>query len=46
MKIRPPGAKLFHVEGRADTQTDMRKLIVAIRNVANVPSKTSDIWLV
>jgi hypothetical protein len=46
MKIRPPGAKLFQVQGRADTQTDMTKLIVAIRNVANVPTTTSDIWLV
>jgi hypothetical protein len=46
MKIRPPGAKLFYVEEQADTQTDMTKLIVAIRNVANVPNKTFDIWLV
>jgi len=46
MKIRPPGTKVLHVERRADTQTDMTKLTVAIRNVANVPNKTSDIWLV
>jgi hypothetical protein len=45
MKIRPVGAVLFHVDGRMDgrtdrqthkhTHTDMTKLIVAFRNVAN-----------
>ena len=29
MKIRPGGAELFHVDG----QTDVTKLIVALRNV-------------
>jgi len=33
MKIRPLGAKLFHV----DRQTDITKLIIAFRAVANVP---------
>jgi hypothetical protein len=32
-KIRPVGAELFH----ADRRTDMTKLIVAFRNVANAP---------
>ena len=33
MKMRPVEAKLLHADGR----TDMRKLIVAFRNFANVP---------
>jgi hypothetical protein len=33
MKIRPVGAELFH----ADRRTDMAKLIVASRNLANAP---------
>jgi hypothetical protein len=37
MKIRPVGAELFH----ADVQTDMAKLIVAFRNIANAPKKAS-----
>jgi hypothetical protein len=32
MEIRPGGAKLFHEEGQADTQTDMTKLTVAVRS--------------
>ena len=35
MKIRPVGAKLFHADG----QTDMTKLIVALRDFANAPRK-------
>ena len=35
MKIRPVGAELFHTNG----QTDMTKLIVALRNFANEPKK-------
>jgi hypothetical protein len=31
------GAELFHACGWADGQTGMTKLIVAFRNVANVP---------
>ena len=31
MKVRPVGAELFHADG----QTDMTKLIVALRNFAN-----------
>ena len=37
MKIRPMGAELFHVDGRADTT----KLIVAFRNFAKAPKKGS-----
>ena len=33
MKLRPVEADLFHADG----QTDMTKLIVALRNFANVP---------
>jgi hypothetical protein len=39
MKIRPVGAELFHADGR----TDMRKLIVAFRNLANAP-KTDNLY--
>jgi hypothetical protein len=39
------GSQVVPREGRADTQTEMMKLTVAIRNVANVPNKTPDIWL-
>jgi hypothetical protein len=35
MKIRPVRAELFHADG----QTDMTKLVVAIRNFAKVPKK-------
>jgi hypothetical protein len=35
IKIRPVGAELFH----ADRQTDMKRLIFAFRNLANVPKK-------
>jgi hypothetical protein len=37
VKIRPVGAELFHVDGRAGRQADMTKLIVAFRNLANQP---------
>jgi hypothetical protein len=33
MKIRPVGAEMFHAGGR----TDMMKLIVVTRNLANAP---------
>jgi hypothetical protein len=33
----PAAAELFHADGRR--QTDMTKLIVAVRNFANVPNK-------
>jgi hypothetical protein len=40
-KIRWVGAEFFHVDGRtygrADRQTDVTKLIVALRNFANAP---------
>ena len=38
IKIRPAGAEMYHGEGRTDghthTHTDMKKLIVALRNFA------------
>ena len=37
IKIRPVGAKLFHM----DRQTDMTKLTVAFRKLANAPKKNS-----
>jgi hypothetical protein len=37
MKIRPVGARLFHMDG----QTDMTKLIVASHNFANTHKKLS-----
>ena len=37
MKIRPLGAELFHSKGHKERQTDMTKLLVAIRNFANAP---------
>ena len=37
MKIRPTEANLFNQDERADGQTDMKKLIVALRNFANAP---------
>ena len=33
------GAELFHADGRTDRQTDITKLIVAVRNFVNVPKK-------
>jgi len=39
MKIRPEGNELFHVD---DGRTDMTKLIVALRNFANVPKSAID----
>jgi len=35
MKIRPVGAEVFHADG----QTDMMKLIVALRRFVNAPKK-------
>jgi len=35
MKIHPVGAELLHADGR----TDVKNLIVAIRNFANAPKK-------
>jgi hypothetical protein len=35
MKIRPAGAELYHEDG----ETDMTKLIFALRNFANAPEK-------
>ena len=41
MKIRPVRAELFH----ADRQTDMTKLIVALRNFAKAPETYSIVVL-
>ena len=38
IKIRPVGAELFHVA----RQTDMTKLTVAFRNVANAPKNAKE----
>jgi hypothetical protein len=38
MKIRPMGAELVHADG----QTNMKKLIVAFRNLANAPKKIDE----
>ena len=40
IKIRPVGAALFHADG----QTDMTKLIVAFRNIANAPENSWHSW--
>jgi len=37
---RPVAAELFNADRRMDKQIDMAKLIVAIRNFANVPKTT------
>jgi len=42
MKIRPVGAELFHADG----QTDMTRLIVAIRNCVKAPEKTVTVTLI
>jgi len=40
MKFHPMGAELFHADGRKDRQTDMTKLIVALRNFTKAPKST------
>ena len=42
MKIHPVRAGLFHADGRMDGRTDMTKVIVAFRNIANAPKDVSD----
>ena len=37
MTIRPVEAELFYEDGRTERQTDMTKLIIAFRTVANAP---------
>jgi hypothetical protein len=39
IKILSLGAKWFHADRRTDGRTDITKLIVAIRNFANAPTK-------
>jgi hypothetical protein len=34
MKIYPAGAELFHMDAQTDRQTDVTKLIVALRTFA------------
>jgi hypothetical protein len=43
MKIRPVGANLFNADGRPDRRIDMTKLIVDLRDFANVPKKKNHI---
>jgi len=45
MKIRPVRAAMFHEERRMDGQTDITKLIVALRNFANAHKKVCHFWL-
>ena len=40
MKIHPVGAVLFQAVRQTDERTDMTKLIVVLRNFANVVKKT------
>jgi len=40
MKVRPVGAELFHWDSRTDGRTDMTKLIVTIRTLANAPKNS------
>ena len=37
MKIRPVGAELLHADGWIDGRTDITKLILVLRNLANAP---------
>jgi hypothetical protein len=37
MKIRPVGAELIHADRWTDGRTDVTKLMVAFRNIANPP---------
>jgi hypothetical protein len=39
MKIRPVGAKLFHVDRQTDRWTDKMKMMVAFQNFANVSKR-------
>jgi len=39
VKILPVEAELYHADGRTERQTDMTKLIVALRNFANATKK-------
>jgi len=45
MKIRLMGAEMFHADGLKDGQTDVKKLIVAIRKFANVPIKRESVTM-
>jgi len=44
MKIRPVGAKLFHVGRLTNRQAAIRNLTVAFRNFANAPEMTQEIY--
>jgi hypothetical protein len=39
MNIRPAKVELLHAHRRADGQTDVTKIIVVFRNLANAPNK-------
>jgi hypothetical protein len=41
MKIDPVGDEFSHTDGRTETRTDVTKLIVAFRNLANAPKNLS-----
>jgi hypothetical protein len=45
MKILPEGAELFNADGEKDGQTDMTKLIAAIRNFAKPPESEPVIFV-
>jgi len=38
MKIPPVESEIFHADRRTDRQSDVTKLIFALRNLANVPT--------
>ena len=40
MKIRPVEVELIHAERRTDIQTDMTKLVIALRDLDPAPGKT------
>ena len=40
IKVSSLGGKFFHTDGRTDRQTDVIKLSVVFRNVADVPTMT------
>jgi hypothetical protein len=44
MKIRPVGVESFHADRLKDGRTDIKKLIVAFRNFANVPKNSQLIF--
>ena len=39
MNMRSVGVEVFHTNRRRDRQTDMTKVIIALRNFVNAPEK-------